>query len=155
MHLRVIDTYDEPEHRIESHQLCEANISTPKSPNPDPHNAHTHLMSRQPPSSPAIPPPPIMVGNLKGCLLISTVGGIEEGKVARECIENGIDIVTVGRMFQKNLGLVFAVTDELGVEVEMPNQIKIWTGTNSWTVMANMLNFNDIFGNLIHYRQDA
>lgn len=58
-------------------------------------------------------------------LLISTVGGIKEGKVARECIENGIDIVTVARMFQKNLGLVFAFADELSVEVEMPNQIKL------------------------------
>ena len=58
-------------------------------------------------------------------LLISTVGGIKEGKVARECIENGIDIVTVGRMFQKNLDLVFAFVDELGVEVEMPNQINL------------------------------
>ena len=56
-------------------------------------------------------------------LLISTVGGIKEGKVARECIENGIDIVTVGRMFQENPDLVFAFADELGVEVKMPNQI--------------------------------
>ena len=81
-------------------------------------------MSRQPPSSPAIPPPPIMVGNLKGCLLISTVGGIEEVKLARECIENGIDIVTVGRTFQKNLGSVFAAADELDIEEHIPNHIK-------------------------------
>ena len=56
-------------------------------------------------------------------LLVSTVGGITEGKVAQACLDNGLDAVTVGRAFQKNPGLLFAWGDELGVDVRMPNQI--------------------------------
>ena len=56
-------------------------------------------------------------------LLVSVVGGIKEGKVAQEMRDNGLDLVTVGRMFQKNPGLVFAFADELGVDEKIPNQI--------------------------------
>jgi len=38
--------------------------------------------------------------------------------------KDGLDIVTVGRGFQKNPGLVFAWADELGIKCRMPNQIQ-------------------------------
>lgn len=57
-------------------------------------------------------------------MAVATVGSITEGKQANQLLEEGLDLVIVGRMFQKNPGLVFAWADELGVEVEMPNQIR-------------------------------
>lgn len=57
-------------------------------------------------------------------LLVGTVGGITEGKQANALIEDdGLDLAIVGRMFQKNPGLVFTFADDLGTEVRMPNQI--------------------------------
>lgn len=56
-------------------------------------------------------------------ILVSTVGGIKEGYIAKQCIDNGLDVVFVGRMFQKNPGLLFRFGDELEVDVRMPNQI--------------------------------
>lgn len=38
-------------------------------------------------------------------------------------IEEGLDLVIVGRQFQKNPGTVFAFADDLGVDVKMPHQI--------------------------------
>ena len=46
-----------------------------------------------------------------------------EVPAARNLLKQGLDLVTVGRGFQKNPGLVFAWADELGVKVRMPNQI--------------------------------
>lgn len=58
-------------------------------------------------------------------MAVGSVGSITEGKQANELLEKeGLDIVTVGRMFQKNPGLVFTWADELDVEVNMPNQIR-------------------------------
>ncbi|KAF2485537.1 hypothetical protein BDY17DRAFT_293808 [Neohortaea acidophila] len=58
-------------------------------------------------------------------MLVGSVGTINSATVANDLIENkGLDIVTVGRAFQKNPGLVFAWGDELGVTVQMPNQIR-------------------------------
>ncbi|MCJ1316436.1 hypothetical protein MMC15_001757 [Xylographa vitiligo] len=57
-------------------------------------------------------------------LLIGTVGSITSGAQANELLEAGLDLAIVGRMFQKNPGLVFTFADELGVEVQMPNQIR-------------------------------
>ena len=57
-------------------------------------------------------------------MLVVVVGGIKTGTVAQELIDKGLDIVAVGRMFQKNPGLVFSFADELGVDVRMPNQIQ-------------------------------
>lgn len=56
-------------------------------------------------------------------ILVGTVGGIKEGPVAKQCTDNGLDIVAIGRAFQKNPGLLFQFGDELGIEVRMPNQI--------------------------------
>jgi 2,4-dienoyl-CoA reductase-like NADH-dependent reductase (Old Yellow Enzyme family) len=57
-------------------------------------------------------------------LIVGTVGSIESGKLAEELLQDGLDFVIVGRGFQKNPGLVFSWADELGVRVQMPNQIR-------------------------------
>jgi 2,4-dienoyl-CoA reductase-like NADH-dependent reductase (Old Yellow Enzyme family) len=57
-------------------------------------------------------------------MAVGTVGSIETATLAEDLLEQGLDIVTVGRGFQKNPGLVFAWADELGVTVQMPNQIR-------------------------------
>jgi 2,4-dienoyl-CoA reductase-like NADH-dependent reductase (Old Yellow Enzyme family) len=44
--------------------------------------------------------------------------------MANDLLEkDGLDIITVGRGFQKNPGLVFAWADELKQDVQMPNQV--------------------------------
>ena len=58
-----------------------------------------------------------------GTLTHYQVGGIREGPVAKQCIDDGLDIVAIGRGFQKNPGLLFQFADELGIDVRMPNQI--------------------------------
>ncbi|KAI9824848.1 MAG: hypothetical protein M1819_000800 [Sarea resinae] len=57
-------------------------------------------------------------------MAVGTVGLIETATLAEDLLEQGLDIVAVGRGFQKNPGLVFAWADELGVTVQMPNQIR-------------------------------
>lgn len=57
-------------------------------------------------------------------LVVSTVGMIDNAHLANDLLEKeGLDLVTVGRGFQKNPGLVFAWADELDVKVQMPNQV--------------------------------
>ena len=55
---------------------------------------------------------------------VGTVGSIKTGTLGQQLLEEGLDLIIVGRGFQKNPGLVFAWADELGVEVQMPNQIR-------------------------------
>lgn len=57
-------------------------------------------------------------------MAVGTVGAITSGKQANELLDDGLDLAIIGRMFQKNPGLVFSFADELGVEVQMPNQIR-------------------------------
>ena len=57
-------------------------------------------------------------------MLVGTVGSITSGVQANDLLKQGLDLAIVGRMFQKNPGLVFTFADELGVEVNMPNQIR-------------------------------
>ncbi|KAL1584157.1 hypothetical protein WHR41_07221 [Cladosporium halotolerans] len=58
-------------------------------------------------------------------MAVGTVGMVENARLANELLEKeGLDYVTVGRGFQKNPGLVFSWADELGVHVQMPNQIR-------------------------------
>ncbi|CAI6332077.1 unnamed protein product [Periconia digitata] len=58
-------------------------------------------------------------------MLVSAVGNITEGKQANGYVENdNIDFIFVGRMFQKNPGLVWTFADELGVEGRWANQIR-------------------------------
>jgi len=57
-------------------------------------------------------------------LKIGVVGSIDSGAVAEKLLQDGLDLVTVGRGFQKNPGLVFAFADDLKTTVQMPNQIR-------------------------------
>jgi 2,4-dienoyl-CoA reductase-like NADH-dependent reductase (Old Yellow Enzyme family) len=57
-------------------------------------------------------------------MAVSAVGSIHTGKLANELLEEGLDVIMVGRLFQKNPGVVFSFAEELGVEVNMPNQIR-------------------------------
>ncbi|KAI4257404.1 MAG: hypothetical protein L6R42_005681 [Xanthoria sp. 1 TBL-2021] len=57
-------------------------------------------------------------------LLVGTVGTITNGKQANELLESGLDLAIVGRMFQKNPGLVWTFAEELDVEINVANQIR-------------------------------
>ena len=48
-------------------------------------------------------------------LAVGTVGTITSGKQAQQLLEEGLDLAIVGRMFQKNPGLVWTFAEELGV----------------------------------------
>ncbi|KAF8623842.1 hypothetical protein AX15_006164 [Amanita polypyramis BW_CC] len=57
-------------------------------------------------------------------LLIGSVGSYREGPFAESILQKGwADVISVGRQFQKNPGLVFSWAEELGVDVRMPKQI--------------------------------
>jgi len=57
-------------------------------------------------------------------LLVGAVGSILNGHIAQEVLDNGqADIVLVGRMFQKNPGLVWSFADDLGVQLHQAHQI--------------------------------
>ncbi len=56
---------------------------------------------------------------------ISTVGSITTGKQANDILEQAnLDVVFIGRQFQKNPGLVWTFADDLGVEGRWANQIR-------------------------------
>jgi 2,4-dienoyl-CoA reductase-like NADH-dependent reductase (Old Yellow Enzyme family) len=68
-------------------------------------------------------------------MLVGTVGTITSGKQAEALLtgkgkeeeargEEELDVVVVGRMFQKNPGLVWSWAEELGVEINVANQIR-------------------------------
>jgi 2,4-dienoyl-CoA reductase-like NADH-dependent reductase (Old Yellow Enzyme family) len=57
-------------------------------------------------------------------MLVATVGSIKSGKLASDLLEEGQDVVAAGRMFQKNPGLVWAWAEEIGVEINLPHQIR-------------------------------
>lgn len=58
-------------------------------------------------------------------LKVGSVGMINSGPVANQLLEkDGLDLVFVGRLFQKNPGLVWTYAEELGVEISMANQIR-------------------------------
>jgi len=68
--------------------------------------------------------------NGKGTMLVGTVGGIKTASTACELLADSqpgegdaLDLVIVGRMFQKNPGLVWSWADELGVKVQAAHQI--------------------------------
>lgn len=65
-------------------------------------------------------------------LLVSAVGTLGTGHVAEKVLANGwADIVIIGRQFIKNPGLVWAMADELGVEINIAKQIG-WGFTPRW-----------------------
>ncbi|KAI4139367.1 MAG: hypothetical protein L6R39_006323 [Caloplaca ligustica] len=55
---------------------------------------------------------------------VGTVGTITNGKQANELLERGLDLAIVGRYFQKNPGLVWTFAEDLGVEINVANQIR-------------------------------
>lgn len=57
-------------------------------------------------------------------MAVATVGTITSGKQANQLLEEGLDVAIAGRMFQKNPGLVWAWAEELGVEINVANQIR-------------------------------
>lgn len=57
-------------------------------------------------------------------LAVGTVGTITSGTQASHLLEEGLDLIIVGRMFQKNPGLVWSFAEELGVQVNVANQIR-------------------------------
>lgn len=61
-------------------------------------------------------------------LLVGSVGGITEGKQAQGLLEGEsgepLDLVIVGRYFQKTPSLVWQWAEELGVQINVANQIR-------------------------------
>lgn len=57
-------------------------------------------------------------------IAVGTVGSITNGKQANQLLEEGLDLAIVGRGFQKNPGLVWAFAEDLGVEINVANQIR-------------------------------
>ena len=57
-------------------------------------------------------------------LAVGTVGAITEGKQANQLLDEGLDLVICGRAFQKNPGLVWKFAEDLGVQIQMANQIR-------------------------------
>ncbi|KAI1773129.1 FMN-linked oxidoreductase [Hypoxylon cercidicola] len=70
--------------------------------------------------------------------LVSTVGRIVTGKQANDLLEGAggeepLDVTAVGRMFQKEPGLVWRWAGELGVQIHVANQIR-WGFSRDKTV---------------------
>ena len=63
-------------------------------------------------------------GKLGDKLAVGTVGSITSGKQANQLLEEGLDLVIAGRMFQKNPALVWQFAEELGVQINVANQIR-------------------------------
>lgn len=58
-------------------------------------------------------------------LLVSAVGAITNGRQAEEILEkDGIDVILVGRGFQKDPGLAWTFAQHLDVEISMASQIR-------------------------------
>jgi 2,4-dienoyl-CoA reductase-like NADH-dependent reductase (Old Yellow Enzyme family) len=56
---------------------------------------------------------------------VGTVGFITNGKQANSYLEDdNLDMAFIGRMFQKNPGIVWQFAEELGVEVQWAKQIR-------------------------------
>jgi 2,4-dienoyl-CoA reductase-like NADH-dependent reductase (Old Yellow Enzyme family) len=57
-------------------------------------------------------------------MAVGVVGSITNGLQANELLEEGgLDVAIVGRMFQKNPGLVWTFAEELGTEIHIAHQI--------------------------------
>ncbi|PGH13303.1 hypothetical protein AJ79_03717 [Helicocarpus griseus UAMH5409] len=56
-------------------------------------------------------------------LLVSSVGTINNGVDANGLLEKGLDVVMVGRLFQKNPAAVWQFAEDLGTEIKIANQI--------------------------------
>ena len=56
-------------------------------------------------------------------MLVTSVGSITSGVQANNLVEEGLDAVFVGRMFQKNPGLVWSFAEELELPINVAHQI--------------------------------
>lgn len=57
-------------------------------------------------------------------MVVGTVGSITDGHIAQGVLDKGqADVAIVGRQFQKNPGTVWAMAEDLGVEVHLAHQI--------------------------------
>ena len=62
---------------------------------------------------------------VQGKVLVSVVGGITNGQLAEELLQNGsADVALVGRHLQKNPGAVWQFAEDLGVVITQANQIE-------------------------------
>ncbi|KAI9743013.1 MAG: hypothetical protein M1818_003308 [Claussenomyces sp. TS43310] len=57
-------------------------------------------------------------------MAVGTVGTITSGKQANDLLEDGLDLAIAGRMFQRDPALVWTWAEELGVEINVANQIR-------------------------------
>ena len=58
-------------------------------------------------------------------LVVGTVGGIANGKVAEDVLQNNrADAVLVGRHFQKHPGAIWQFAEDLGIQVTVAHQIE-------------------------------
>ena len=58
-------------------------------------------------------------------LLVGAVGGLYSGISAQDVLETDrADVIFVGRYFQKNPGQVWAMAEELGVEIRVAKQME-------------------------------
>ncbi|KAF5379008.1 hypothetical protein D9615_006057 [Tricholomella constricta] len=58
-------------------------------------------------------------------LIVGSVGSITNGHVAQGVLDKGqADAVLVGRQFQKNPGTVWAFAEDLGIEIQLANQLR-------------------------------
>lgn len=59
-------------------------------------------------------------------LLVASTGGVQDGKLANDLLENGIiDLLLIGRVYLKNSGVVWRLADDLGIQLEQAKQ-KAW-----------------------------
>ena len=57
-------------------------------------------------------------------MAVGVLGNITGGKQANDLLDEGMDAAVIGRMFQKDPGLVWTFAEELGVDVNVANQIR-------------------------------
>ena len=60
---------------------------------------------------------------LRDKILVATVRLITSSKQANELLRKGLDVAVAGHMFLKNPGLVWSWAEELGVEINVVNQM--------------------------------
>ena len=57
-------------------------------------------------------------------ILVATVRSITSSKQANKLLRKGLDVAITGHMFLKNPGLVWSWVEELGVEINIANQMR-------------------------------
>ena len=65
-----------------------------------------------------------MKAKLGDKIAVGTVGTITNGKQANELLLEGLDLAIVGRMFQKHPSVVWDFAEDLGVQINVANQIR-------------------------------